>query len=119
MGYMQEPVKLVGLLGALKGHPSLTWLDASGHLVNSAEHDDTERDGSRALEALLHTAPNQTSVLLEDSSFTAPFGLIYLLRALDKSRIVKLCLSPAQLSSLTCLTWSSCGMARSRRIACC
>jgi hypothetical protein len=59
----QEPVRLMGLFGALKGHPSLTWLDASGHHVCSTGHDEYESKGSAALRELLHTAPNLTSLL--------------------------------------------------------
>jgi hypothetical protein len=86
----QEPVRLMGLFGALKGHPSLTWLDASGHHVCSTGHDEYESKGSAALRELLHTAPNLTSLLLEDESFVTPFALVHLLRALPGSRITKL-----------------------------
>jgi hypothetical protein len=86
----QEPVRLMGLFGALKGHPSLTWLDASGHHVCSTGHDEYESKGSAALRVLLHTAPNLTNLLLEDESFVTPFALVHLLQALPGSRIAKL-----------------------------
>ena len=88
-GRRRKPVALEGLLLALHGHPSLSWLDVSGNILDWASHYEVPPVGSAALRKLLQTAPKLTCLRLDDGCIDSPFGLVHLLESVKTSNLAK------------------------------
>ncbi len=84
-----EPVYLEELFKVLAGHPSLTWLDVSGHLVDRP-HRGVGMPGSAALAKMVQMTTNLACLRLDDGCIERPSNLALLLASVECSSMIKL-----------------------------
>ncbi len=84
-----KPVYLEGLFRALAGHPSLTWLDVSGHRVDRSSDTAELPVGSAELRKMIETTPQLACLNMSDRCFRKPLSFMHFLVSIENSRLVK------------------------------